>query len=307
MTPQEPCCWDDLCFITRQVHLSPIRGRQSTWSIMVTRPVSQTWTVTWNPSSSCGEDARRAARHPSLSTLWAGSKVSSGERSWEVNPPTGVWTSVLSLAVLRIWIPAARGHDSLLTGVARCPARSRRRHPLSRSHPRVSQNSARLPDAPTRPDSPGRVHREPHPPEKLHSPHCAVGVPGSRPSRNSVSLPLEFVSWRCSMMLYMLWCLVDRRHQRSNEMRELSLLAYLSQMQSADLGPVRPLHSLVPYQVYDIHQANYVVILHTKKWQKWTFFCNFFCFDFKLWLFLCSATVVTNLQNYSVLLRLSKA
>lgn len=53
-----------------------------------------------------------------------------------------------------------------------------------------------------------------------------------------------------------LWYFVDRRHQRSNEMRELSLLAYLSQMQSSDLGPVRPLHSLVPYQVYDIHQTN---------------------------------------------------
>lgn len=78
MAPQEPCCWDDLCFITLQVHLSHIRGRQSTWSIMVTRPVSQTWTVMWSPLSSCGEDARRAARHPLLSTLWAGSKVSSG-------------------------------------------------------------------------------------------------------------------------------------------------------------------------------------------------------------------------------------
>ncbi|TWW57147.1 polynucleotide 5'-hydroxyl-kinase NOL9 [Takifugu flavidus] len=39
------------------------------------------------------------------------------------------------------------------------------------------------------------------------------------------------------------------KHQRSNEHRELSLLAYLSQLQSADLGPVRPLHSLTPYQV----------------------------------------------------------
>ncbi|XP_041654250.1 polynucleotide 5'-hydroxyl-kinase NOL9 [Cheilinus undulatus] len=39
------------------------------------------------------------------------------------------------------------------------------------------------------------------------------------------------------------------KHQRSNEHRELSLLAYLSQLQSADPGPVRPLHSLTPYQV----------------------------------------------------------
>lgn len=39
------------------------------------------------------------------------------------------------------------------------------------------------------------------------------------------------------------------KHQRSNELRELSLLAYLSQLQSPDPGPVRPLHSLTPYQV----------------------------------------------------------
>lgn len=39
------------------------------------------------------------------------------------------------------------------------------------------------------------------------------------------------------------------KHQRSNEQRDLSLLAYLSQLQSPDPGPVRPLHSLVPYQV----------------------------------------------------------
>lgn len=47
-------------------------------------------------------------------------------------------------------------------------------------------------------------------------------------------------------------CIVfDRKHQRSNEHRELSLLAYLSQLQSPDPGPVRPLHSLTPYQVYE--------------------------------------------------------
>ncbi|XP_037539817.1 polynucleotide 5'-hydroxyl-kinase NOL9 [Nematolebias whitei] len=39
------------------------------------------------------------------------------------------------------------------------------------------------------------------------------------------------------------------KHQRSNEQRELSLLAYLSQLQSPDPGPVQPLHSLTPYQV----------------------------------------------------------
>ncbi|XP_056279314.1 polynucleotide 5'-hydroxyl-kinase NOL9 [Pseudoliparis swirei] len=39
------------------------------------------------------------------------------------------------------------------------------------------------------------------------------------------------------------------KHQRTNEHRELSLLAYLSQLQSPDNGPIKPLHSLTPYQV----------------------------------------------------------
>nr|XP_004560400.2 polynucleotide 5'-hydroxyl-kinase NOL9 [Maylandia zebra] len=39
------------------------------------------------------------------------------------------------------------------------------------------------------------------------------------------------------------------KHQRSDELRNLSLLAYLSQLQCPDPGPVRPLHSLTPYQV----------------------------------------------------------
>ncbi|KAM6925537.1 polynucleotide 5'-hydroxyl-kinase NOL9 [Xenentodon cancila] len=39
------------------------------------------------------------------------------------------------------------------------------------------------------------------------------------------------------------------KHQRTNEHRELTLLAYLSQLQAPGPGPVRPLHSLTPYQV----------------------------------------------------------
>ncbi|KAJ0064817.1 hypothetical protein NL108_015590, partial [Boleophthalmus pectinirostris] len=50
------------------------------------------------------------------------------------------------------------------------------------------------------------------------------------------------------------------KHQRSNELRELTLLAYLSQLQSPDPGPVRPLHSLTPYQVP--HGAVALGILH---------------------------------------------
>lgn len=50
------------------------------------------------------------------------------------------------------------------------------------------------------------------------------------------------------------------RHQRTNELRELSLLAYLSQLQSPDPGPVRPLQSLTPYQVP--HSAVALGVIH---------------------------------------------
>ncbi|XP_051280550.1 polynucleotide 5'-hydroxyl-kinase NOL9 [Dicentrarchus labrax] len=50
------------------------------------------------------------------------------------------------------------------------------------------------------------------------------------------------------------------KYQRTNEHRELSLLAYLSQLQSADPGPVRPLHSLTPYQVP--HTAVALGVIH---------------------------------------------
>ncbi|XP_029911115.1 polynucleotide 5'-hydroxyl-kinase NOL9 [Myripristis murdjan] len=50
------------------------------------------------------------------------------------------------------------------------------------------------------------------------------------------------------------------KHQRTNEHRELSLLAYLSQLQSPDPGPVRPLHCLTPYQVP--HSAVAVGVTH---------------------------------------------
>lgn len=50
------------------------------------------------------------------------------------------------------------------------------------------------------------------------------------------------------------------KHQRSNELRELSLLAYLSQLQPPEPGPVRPLHSLTPYQVP--HAAVALGVIH---------------------------------------------
>lgn len=56
--------------------------------------------------------------------------------------------------------------------------------------------------------------------------------------------------------------LVDyRKHQRTNEHRELSLLAYLSQLQSPDPGPIRPLHSLTPYQVHENQDAAVVSLI----------------------------------------------
>ncbi|XP_061908554.1 polynucleotide 5'-hydroxyl-kinase NOL9 [Entelurus aequoreus] len=55
-------------------------------------------------------------------------------------------------------------------------------------------------------------------------------------------------------------CQIRTRLQRSNELRDMALLAYLSQLQSADPGPVRPLHSLTPYQV--AHTAVALGVLH---------------------------------------------
>nr|XP_020474626.1 polynucleotide 5'-hydroxyl-kinase NOL9 [Monopterus albus] len=55
-------------------------------------------------------------------------------------------------------------------------------------------------------------------------------------------------------------CQGTAKHQRTNEHRELALLANLSQLQSPDPGPVRPLHSLTPYQVP--HTAMAVGVIH---------------------------------------------
>ncbi|KAF7663519.1 hypothetical protein LDENG_00208620 [Lucifuga dentata] len=60
------------------------------------------------------------------------------------------------------------------------------------------------------------------------------------------------------------------KHQRSNEHRELSLLAYLSQLQSSDPGPVRPLHSLTPYQVP--HTAVALGVVHCEVVPSHTFY-----------------------------------
>lgn len=57
-------------------------------------------------------------------------------------------------------------------------------------------------------------------------------------------------------------CQGTSKHQRTNEHRELSLLAYLSQLQSPDPGPIRPLHCLTPYQVP--HSAVALGVIHCK-------------------------------------------
>lgn len=41
----------------------------------------------------------------------------------------------------------------------------------------------------------------------------------------------------------------EMRFQRSNELRDLALLSYISKLQSSDPGPIRPLHCFIPYQV----------------------------------------------------------
>ncbi|XP_062871334.1 polynucleotide 5'-hydroxyl-kinase NOL9 [Trichomycterus rosablanca] len=41
----------------------------------------------------------------------------------------------------------------------------------------------------------------------------------------------------------------EMRHQRSNVLRDLALLAYLSQLQPEEPGPILPLHCFTPYQV----------------------------------------------------------
>lgn len=50
------------------------------------------------------------------------------------------------------------------------------------------------------------------------------------------------------------------KYQRSAGHRELAVFAYLSQLQSLDHGPTRPLHSLTPYQVP--HSAVAVGVVH---------------------------------------------
>uniref|UniRef100_A0A8C1SAS8 Polynucleotide 5'-hydroxyl-kinase NOL9 n=1 Tax=Cyprinus carpio TaxID=7962 RepID=A0A8C1SAS8_CYPCA len=50
------------------------------------------------------------------------------------------------------------------------------------------------------------------------------------------------------------------QHQRSNELRDLALLSYFSQLQSPEPGPIRPLHCLIPYQVP--HSAVAVGVTH---------------------------------------------
>ncbi|XP_072553501.1 polynucleotide 5'-hydroxyl-kinase NOL9 isoform X2 [Salminus brasiliensis] len=52
----------------------------------------------------------------------------------------------------------------------------------------------------------------------------------------------------------------EMRHQRSNELRDLALLGYFSQLQSAEPGPIRPLHCFTPYQVP--HSAVAIGVTH---------------------------------------------
>lgn len=135
---------------------------------------------------------------------------------------------------------------------------------------RVSQDGTRLSDAPTCPDRSGRVYREPQSPQKLHSPYCTIRVSRCGTSRDSVSTPqsacvcinIGKLSPSRSTCFIVYVCIVfDRKHQRANEHRELSLLAYLSQLQSPEPGPVRPIHSLTPFQVHEKDNAAVVLLI----------------------------------------------
>ncbi|XP_043081399.1 polynucleotide 5'-hydroxyl-kinase NOL9 [Puntigrus tetrazona] len=50
------------------------------------------------------------------------------------------------------------------------------------------------------------------------------------------------------------------QHQRSNELRDLALLSYLSKLQSPEPGPIRPLHCFTPFQVP--HSAVAIGVTH---------------------------------------------
>lgn len=51
----------------------------------------------------------------------------------------------------------------------------------------------------------------------------------------------------CCLSLTRCGCFCRRVH--SSILRDMSILGYLGQLQSPDVGAVLPLHSLVPYQV----------------------------------------------------------
>ncbi|XP_048035225.1 polynucleotide 5'-hydroxyl-kinase NOL9 [Megalobrama amblycephala] len=52
----------------------------------------------------------------------------------------------------------------------------------------------------------------------------------------------------------------EMQHQRSNELRDLALLSYFSQLQSSEPGPIRPLHCFIPYQVP--HSSVAIGVMH---------------------------------------------
>ncbi|XP_051915405.1 polynucleotide 5'-hydroxyl-kinase NOL9 [Hippocampus zosterae] len=68
-------------------------------------------------------------------------------------------------------------------------------------------------------------------------------------TESTQSPPLAYVHMTVQSDFEGVGCQGTAKHQRTNELRELSLLAYLGQLQSADPGPIRSLHSLTPYQV----------------------------------------------------------
>lgn len=184
-----------------------------------------------------------------------------GEGSSGVNPRISVWTKCfvsgcpqdLDFSCWWTWFASFRCHTLSSSVTAASPTAPLL--PLSFSERRTATRRTHPPKQPwtslRRTTSPQKVTLT-----SLYSQNSREWDVKEQRKASTASWQLTADSWQWYLLPNVLRYLVDRRHQRSNEIRELSLLAYLSQMQSPDLGPVRPLQSLVPYQVCDVHRAN---------------------------------------------------
>ena len=174
----------------------------------------------------------------------------------------------------RFWAPAAGGFDPFFLRVSRGAAGLRVEHSVPCPDTRRPALTAWLADTPPCPVGSRRGPWEQRCPSQLHPPSRPVDIRRSWKSWQIVSVQSAPVNPRCHGRLALcregtstafdksfprfytgidfLSCgvvLSYRRYQRSNELRELCLLGYLSKLQSPDPGPVLPIHCLTPFQV----------------------------------------------------------